>query len=189
MQTITTMRDAYVAGARVAQIYRDSGVTKDQLYYWLDGGPLQDGRPMLTPLPRRARRGANSVDARAVRRAAMIARLWRAADAQARKVEERIGTEQKLSEGDSRALAVLVKTLRELSAFDAKPGNTPAETNDEFPRDVDDLRRELARKIDAIIAARGEAACSDGDACSGEPPGAVVGPVAPRTSETASGGE
>jgi N-acetylglutamate synthase/N-acetylornithine aminotransferase len=71
-------------------------------------------------------------------------------------------------------LALLVKTLRELSAFDA--GASKRDETDEYdddydhvPRELDDLRQELSRRLDAMaegekarMEAQAKAATSDG---------------------------
>ena len=57
---------------------------------------------------------------------------------------------------DARTLAVLVKTMRELLALDKHQGRRGAagssEHDDAGPRDLDEFRRELARRMDAIVA-------------------------------------
>ena len=92
-------------------------------------------------------------------RVAIVRRLWRTAEAQVRDIEGRLRQDQQQPderERDARMLAVLVKTLRELSALDEFQGATPttAGDDDEVPRDIDEFRRELARRIDAFVAAR-----------------------------------
>ncbi len=91
-------------------------------------------------------------------RTALIKRMWRAADAQVQEIENRLLHETPAPlerERDARVLAVLAKTLRELSALDEtkqrKQTAAPAD-DDAVPRDMDELRRSLARKLEALVA-------------------------------------
>ena len=91
-------------------------------------------------------------------RAALVKRMWRAADTQVREIENRLlrdAPEPLERERDARVLAVLAKTLRELSALDEtredKQTVTPVD-DDAVPRDMGELRRSLARKLEALVA-------------------------------------
>jgi hypothetical protein len=118
------------------------------------------GRPRLPPMPRRMIPGrAPESDIRS----ALIAKLWRTAKRQVSEIEarlKRIAPQPSERESDMRALAVLVKTLRELTALeeahgDARPNNaTDAVDDDPIPRDIDEFRRELARRMDAFVERR-----------------------------------
>jgi hypothetical protein len=157
-EKIARMRQQYVDRVPVAQILAENEVDQATLYYWLDGGP-KDPTRRLPPIPRRGppRRGSN--DSAEARRQ-LVGRLWRTAERQVRDIEERLkGVSQESSdrERDARALAVMVKTLRELAAFDEAHPAAQTRTepvDDDEPRDMDEFRRELARKMDAIIARR-----------------------------------
>jgi hypothetical protein len=92
-------------------------------------------------------------------RKSITRRLWLAAERQVREIEERLTTahqEPAERERDARVLAILVKTLRELSAFDGGDNGTARpqskDAHDDFPRDVDELRRELSRRLDSLAA-------------------------------------
>jgi hypothetical protein len=105
---------------------------------------------------------------RAPTRAALVKRIWSAAEAQVSDIERRLALldqEPAERERDARMLAVLVKTLHELVALDeARSGSVKrTEPNDDdlVPRDIDEFRRELARKIDAIIASRTSASSGE----------------------------
>ena len=158
-ETIVRMRQQYADGVPVAQILAENKVTKGVFYYWIDGGPRDPAR-RLPPIPRRRmqrRAGNDPADARRQ----LVARLWRAAEQQVGDIEERlkiIGQESPERERDARALAVLVKTLRELETFDdahpAPATRTESEDDDAGRRDIDEFRRELARKMDALVARR-----------------------------------
>ena len=94
-------------------------------------------------------------------RVSLIARLWRTAERQVRDIEDRIARRQQAPderERDARVLAVLVKTLRELSALDEAHAETATtdmnSDDDDGPRDIDEFRRELARQMDAFVESR-----------------------------------
>jgi hypothetical protein len=98
-------------------------------------------------------------------RASLVKQMWRTAEAQVREIEERLrraGQGPDERERDARVLAVLAKTLRELAALDqANTGAAapPADDADDdpMPRDIDEFRRELARRIHAFVDSRGGA--------------------------------
>ena len=135
------------------------------------GKPDADGGPAYTtlypPLPRRRhvvgkrRRPLNDTT-----RVSLAARLWRTVERQARDIEERLARPSGATperERDMRMLSMLVRSLRELSAFDAgtAPGGEGAAA-EEAPRDIDTLRADLARRLntlmDGLAARRADAA-------------------------------
>jgi hypothetical protein len=109
--------------------------------------------------PARKRRARIAAPPPSADRAALVKRLWRAAETQVGEIEQRLArdaAEPLERERDARVLAVLAKTLRELSALDAaQPNNSRAPADDDaVPRDLDELRRSLSRKLEALVAAR-----------------------------------
>jgi hypothetical protein len=115
----------------------------------------------------------------AQRRAALVARLWDAAERQIADVERRLGDAAGDSAGrerDARALAVLVRVLKELSGFDAPDGDGPAATescDDDIERAVDECRAQLARLVAGLReGGSGPGADSGGDSAA---PGAGSG--------------
>jgi hypothetical protein len=162
-EQIAAIRQDYADRVPVAQICAKHQVSQGTAYYWIDGGPRDPAR-RLPPIPRRCGKGQQRNAPRGQTtdsRVALMARLWRAAEQQVRDIEQRlkaIGQVPSERERDARALAVLVKTLRELAAFDAARGaaQSTEPADDDAPRDMDEFRRELARKIDAIIAERNQ---------------------------------
>jgi hypothetical protein len=54
----------------------------------------------------------------------------------------------------ARVLASLFRTLREMTRLEAPPAPAEPTDDDDVPRDLDELRRELSRKVDALIAGR-----------------------------------
>jgi transposase-like protein len=148
------MRQMYIDGVPVAQICRTFGVSQGALYYWLDGGPAEGPRH-LEPIPRRNLR--HDKYRLSGNRAALVARLWRTAEGQVREIEDRLkrhGQQPDERECDARMLAVLAKTLRELTALDERQTAPQADQNDDDGCDIDEFRRELARRMDAVVAAR-----------------------------------
>jgi hypothetical protein len=152
---IARVRQRYVDGDSAAAIMRDLGINQYALYFCLDGAK----DPALPPLPRRRLMVGTLKTPRPRARAALVNRLWRAAERQVRDIEERLRLNKQQPderERDARVLATMVKTLRELRALQDTEQEPSAK--DEGPANLDDFRRELARKIDGLIAAEREAA-------------------------------
>lgn len=163
-EQVARARQMYLDGVTVAEICKVCRLSNDRLYYWLRGGP-PEGEGHLPPLPLRLLASGGKSRRRRLNgdRAEIVGRIWRTAEAQVREIEERLARHARQPDDrarDVRTLAVLVKTMRELAAFDAirdgaaPPANT--EDDDAGPRDLDEFRRELARRMEAIIAARTE---------------------------------
>ncbi|MDX2238940.1 MAG: hypothetical protein NW203_15360 [Hyphomonadaceae bacterium] len=65
----------------------------------------------------------------------------------------------------ARTLASLARALRELAALRAADHEAEAETADDddpIPRDIDEFRRELARRIEAFVGERAHGGVPDG---------------------------
>ena len=160
LDVIHCARQDYAEGRMTVEgICRKHGMSRHVLYTCLGGGAL-GGDHDLPLIPRRGtaarsrRRRRLSGD-----RVEIVRRLWRTAEAQVRDIEDRLlqdKQEPDQRERDARVLAVLVKTLRELSALNESQGETPttAGDDDEVPRDIDEFRRELARRMDAFVESR-----------------------------------
>ena len=162
--TALRAREMYLDRATVRRIRADTGFSLDRLYYWLDGAPQADGGTLLPPIPRRVvvvRRSS-----RPANRAALVARMIRATEMQVHEIEQRLegGAVPEGRERDARTLAVLAKTMRELIALDilTEDKNTDHADDDDAPFDIDELRRELARRVDQIRERR-DAARAVGD--------------------------
>lgn len=163
-EMIALARQRYAEGAAISKIVGETGMSNGTLYYWLDGGPPGDER--LPPIPRRTvalgkRRRVPKGD-----RVSVVARAWRTAELQVRDIEERVRLKMQTPEErerDARALAVLIKTLRDLRTLD-EPDEEGAGANDDGLGDIDEFRLSLARKIDAIVARRGAGISGDPEA-------------------------
>jgi hypothetical protein len=145
------VRARYAAGDRVADILADAGIGPGTLYYWIDGGPDDGDGSRLPPLPRRHSARVRHARSRPAARLSLVKRLWRTAEWQVRDIEDRLRANQMPPderERDARLLAVMVKTVRELTALRDDNESEDAAANS------DDVRRELARKLDALIAKR-----------------------------------
>nr|PZN46085.1 MAG: hypothetical protein DIU59_00765 [Pseudomonadota bacterium] len=123
----------------------------------------KDDREAAGRRPGRCARGAGE----AKRRAMLVARLWRAAERQVREIEARakLGSRDAAeAERDARALATLARTLRGLVGFSGEAGSAPAErAGDEDGgafRELEDFRRELARRLDRLREERAAAGAS-----------------------------
>src|SRR5262249_23459915 len=116
-EPVLRARQDYLDGKPVAQIRAEYNLPGGTLYYWLRGGP--PGPDRLPEIPVRMRKVQDATGIRG--RKALVRRLWRSASRQAREIEERLlraGAEPDARERDARLLAVLVKTLRDLTALD-----------------------------------------------------------------------
>lgn len=114
------------------------------------------GSPDRPPIAPARRRGSP--------RARLLARLWQAAERQVAEIEARIAAagleagsgEPRAAadtEKDARALALLARTLRELSAAEGEgsdPLKAKAASAHDPVRDLDVFRRELARRLDRL---------------------------------------
>jgi hypothetical protein len=68
------------------------------------------------------------------------------------------------SERNARTLATLTQTLHALQRL--RVGSLPEQetlTDDDMPYDIDEFRRDLARRIDAFVASRTDAGDAGGD--------------------------
>jgi hypothetical protein len=161
-ENATRARQLYADGATIAAIKAATGLTQHQLYRWLEGAPQKAGGSPLPPLPRR--RIVKRTRISAGDRLSVVARIMRSAERQVAEIDRRIGSENDQGEKDARALALLARTIRELTAVDAmnRELNTVKEaprggTSDEpVPRDIEELRRSVSRKLQQIIAERGD---------------------------------
>lgn len=157
-------RQMYADGATLRDIAAATGLSRAALDRWFDGG---DGQ--LPPLPRRRIGGRDDSAGKAGGRATLIRRIMRAAEMQVAQIGKRLaedGVTLGERERQTRSLAVLAKTMRELTALEAagaeaQPAKTEA-NDDELPRDIDELRRELARRVEGIRQRRRAAGTAGG---------------------------
>ena len=160
-------RRLYLEGASMAEIRRHTGLSSAGVYYWIDREMGPDGTFLFNPVPRRTAHpvGGQPAKARAEKpsgkpdRRGLLKRLWRAAERQIDDIEGRLaraadpGDEapRPEPEKDARALAVLARTLRELTALEAEAKKRrKAKDQDGTVRDLDTFRRELARRLDRL---------------------------------------
>jgi hypothetical protein len=152
-------RQMYADGKSVAAIKAETEMTGHAIYFWLGGGPQIEGRPALPPIPRRVTRTRRVTPDD---RRAMIARIMRSCDRQISEIERRVNPSPTQVDHDSRRLALISRTLNELTAIDQRNKEIKRQADNDksrnarqpTPRDADELRRSLARKLEAIIAER-----------------------------------
>ncbi|ARQ00932.1 hypothetical protein [Pseudorhodoplanes sinuspersici] len=152
-------RQMYEEGATTREIVAQTKLSTWAVYYWVAGGPKTMGVRALPALPKRRmviRRKILKED-----RVALVNRMMKAAERQVCDIEMRLaGMQQEAGdrERDARTLAVLAKTMQSLTALDAlheKGAPKPkAPKNESIPRSIDELRRSVAQKLEAIIARR-----------------------------------
>jgi len=160
---VALARRRYRDGHAVKAILADTGLTRTALYRCLAGDCPDGSGATPEPIPLRSARVRTRSPGGS--RAALIARMWRTAERQVDEIEQRLvetGLERAERESNARTLAVVAKTLRDLAVFDeaSKPcsptarGREAQKDNDDesVPRNIDDLRRALARKLEAFVA-------------------------------------
>jgi hypothetical protein len=161
LDVVALVRRRYREGATVKTIMAETGIGSVGLLYRCVAGDFPDGSGVAPePIPRR--QAAVGVRDRRGSRAALVARMWRTAERQVEEIEHRLkaaGIELAERESNARTLAVVAKTLRELAAFDesrtARGKEEPKDNDDNAgPRNIDDLRRDLAQKLAAFVAGR-----------------------------------
>jgi hypothetical protein len=155
-ETVALVRRRYREDATLREISAESGVTSQHIIYRCLAGEFPDGSGELLdaiPLRRPGRtlhRGS---------RASLVARMWHAAERQVADIEERMvaaGLEPAERESNTRMLAVVARTLRELNAVvEAKRTrkDTTRNGDDESPpRNIEELRQALAQKLEVFVA-------------------------------------
>jgi len=161
-QAVLRARQRYTDGDPVQDILGETKLSLQRFYYWVDGAPQGDGSTLLPPIPRRHKFYKRSLGS-ARERVKLIGRMMRAAERQVKDIEERLeaeGVAPTERESDTRALAVVARTLRELTALDElnrtrrKRAEADRKNDESIPRNVDEIRRSLARKLEALIAER-----------------------------------
>ena len=161
-------RQMYADGVTTRAIMAETGLTLHGLYNWLDGRASRNGEQLLPPLPKR--KVIRHLRITPGDRRSLVERMMRSAERQVAEIELRVGAPRHDREKDARMLAVLARAMRELTAVDAlnrdlervkepAPKTDKSGNSDEpVPRDVEELRRSVSRKLQAIIAERtGEA--------------------------------
>jgi hypothetical protein len=158
------VRQDYADGKTVRWIETERGLLKHAIYFCLDGGPKDANGNRLPKIIRRRVAGP-TIKRLSNARASLINRLWRTADRQVGDIEKRLHLDTQHPderERDARVLATTVKTLRELRALDAAQAEQEPSPQDEHgPNTLDEFRRDLARKIEGIIAGRTAPAAGD----------------------------
>lgn len=115
-----------------------------------------------TRRPRRAKRRKRNISACAgpdsvvpPERIALAARIQAAAEREIAAVERILAalgaSDPAETESSARTLASLARTLRELVHLDVVPPASKPD-DEELPRDLDELRRTLAQRLDRLIA-------------------------------------
>lgn len=155
-EQIERARDMYVNGFTVSRILAACDMALGTLYYWLGGGPREEGAPLYPPIPRRRQVVGKRRRPLQTSRVSLAARLWRTAEGQVRDIEERLSRPSASPverERDVRMLGVLVRTMRDLALFDpGQPGEAPPpEDDDGMPKDIEEFRVELARRIRGLV--------------------------------------
>ena len=150
-EAVLRAREMYRDGARVRDICAATGLSVGALYYHLDGLSLPGAA--APKLPRRREVAGNAMAPLALRaRRKLAARLWRAAEGQARKLEFALvhGFQHKEERAhDLQALRELTRILKELAAFEDSARPPP-------PRQSEALEHEQALAVEgrAVVISR-----------------------------------
>jgi hypothetical protein len=163
-EQVALVRRRYQDGAPLKAIMAESGVKTLYAFYRCLQGKYPDGTgvdPASIQL-RKDRRAVAAAIPPTDSRAAVVERMWRTAELQVGAIEERLeaaGIELVERESHARTVALVARTLRELKQYDkTKAANEkkPADDidDDPVPRDIDEFRRELARRIRALVESR-----------------------------------
>ncbi len=134
-----------------------TGITLGTMYRCIDGKFDDGSGTPPAPIPRR--RADTRTEERIGSRGALIARMWRTAERQVGEIEDRLkaaGLKLAERESNARKLSIVARTLRDLSAVDEADkarGEEASKDNDDDapPRNIDELRRSLARKLEALV--------------------------------------
>jgi hypothetical protein len=158
-ERVALARRLYSDAVLVTDILAAAEINLNTLYRCLDGR-FPDGSG-IEPAPIARRRAGVRIRHRLGSRAALIARMWRTAERQVEEIEDRLrvaGLQQTERESNARTLATVARTLRELAAVDdarrAEKGTSKDNDDDAVPENIDELRRALAEKLEAIVADR-----------------------------------
>jgi AcrR family transcriptional regulator len=119
LQTIEAARTLYREGTRVRDIAAATGMSVGALYYHLDGHALPGLEPPRLPRRREVERAALPGPSRGRQR--LAARLFRAAEKQAKKIERSLAWDFQRKEDralDLAALRELTRILRDLSVVE-----------------------------------------------------------------------
>lgn len=157
-ERVIRIREMYAEGFTVSRILAHCQTSLGTLYACLDGTPFGIDGEQWPAMPRRRqtlhqKRRALKADA-----ISLANRLTRTAERQVRDIEVRLSA-RAISptdrERDVRMLAILTRTLRDLQVLNKAlppPGEARFENYDELPEDIDELRQELNRKLQAMTA-------------------------------------
>jgi len=117
-------------------------------------GRSSSGRPQAVRQAR-PRKGSGEQPQSAAERKTLAERIQAVAEREIEAVEQVLktlgGSDQAETESAARTLASLARTLRKLVQLDATTNPKP-DHDEPIPRDLGELRRSLARKLEALIA-------------------------------------
>jgi hypothetical protein len=161
---VALVRRLYAEGVTVKEIVAQSRIRNLNIIYRCLAGLYPDGSG-TKPAPIPQRRQGVRVRHRKGSRAALVTRMWRTAERQVEEIEDRLavaGLEIVERESNARMFAIMARTLRDISAVDEmeKSSNGKKQPSDDdsdddsVPRDIDEFREELARRIHALVDSR-----------------------------------
>jgi hypothetical protein len=125
-----------------------------------DPPPPGEGEAAATPCPTPGSSPGQALTAAIESAERQVHAFLAAGEARARRA--RAPTRAEAAEA-ARTLATLTQTLQKLAALRRGETNPGESDHDDFPRDIDEFRLDLARRIDAFVASRTDPGHVDGD--------------------------
>jgi hypothetical protein len=154
-----------LANARVVESLSAAGFTEDDMTDAAAGAPVSAAQApdaqapharLVTEAPRAAHLSSSAIGPLTAER---LARLVEREIAAEEAVRDHLGNTPRAS-GDAgrtaRTLATLAQTLQMLMRLRCGAAPDPGPDDDDIPRDIDEFRRELARRIEAVVASQAE---------------------------------
>ncbi len=145
----------YAEGFTVARILAHCEMSLGTLYDCLDGRPFGDQGDRLPPLPRQRQVLGKRHRAMKSDSVSLTARLLRTAERQVREIETRLSQRERTPVERERDVHMLMNLTRALRDLRAIRKDNAAEPEPQPQRSIEDLRASLARKLEAIVAERG----------------------------------
>jgi hypothetical protein len=155
-------RQMYADGVDTRTIMAETKLSTWALYNWIDGRASRNSEQLLPPLAKR--KIVRHLRITPGDRRSLVERMMRSAERQVAEIELRVGAPRHDREKDARMLAVLARAMRELTAVDAlnrdleraketaPNAHKSGQSDEPVPRDVEELRRSVSQKLQAIIA-------------------------------------
>jgi hypothetical protein len=181
-EALANLRYRYVeTNEPITRIARDFRITDKTVrrIAQRENWPMRSSKPRELPLHIRLRMEADNAACAEIQNAGenqlpdLADRLERAVEKELAAVERTLSDEPDRTARTLASLTATLSKIRSLRASDA-PAMEQVPADDDMPEDIDEFRRELARRIDAFVDSRTEEATSasgEGDRIAEKPSG------------------